>query len=132
MDTTTNRMMKIVISTSTDSLDGPFDSRFGRAAFLSIMNTETGCWDACANPGAGATTGAGMLASQFVVEQHVQAAISGGFGPNAYMTLAAADIQMYLAPAGKELTGREILDLYRQGKLEQAAFPTEPGRRDSR
>ncbi|NOR82869.1 MAG: dinitrogenase iron-molybdenum cofactor biosynthesis protein [Ardenticatenales bacterium] len=124
-------MMKIVISTSTNSLDGPFDRRFGRAPFLSIMNTETGSWEACANPGMGAAGGAGMLASQFVVEQDVQAAISGGYGPNAYMTLSAADIQMYLAPAGKELTGLEVLDLYRQGKLEQAAFPTEPGRRDS-
>lgn len=125
-------MMKIVISTSTDSLDGPVDARFGRAPYLSIMNTETGSWEAYANPGVGATGGAGVLASQFVVEQDVQAAISGGFGPNAYMTLSATDIQMYLAPAGKELTGREILDLYREGRLEQAAFPTEPGRRDSR
>ncbi len=125
-------MMRIVITTSTDSLDGPVDSRFGRAAYLSIVNTETGSWEACANPGVGATGGAGVLASQFVVEQDVQAVISGGFGPNAYMTLSAADIQMYLAPTGGELTGREALDLYQQGNLEQAAFPTEPGRRDMR
>ena len=70
-------MMIIVISTSTDSLGEPFDSRFGRAPFLSISDTKTGSWEACP------TGDAGMLASQFVVEQEVQAAISGGFGPNA-------------------------------------------------
>ena len=92
--------MKIVISTQTNSAEGPFDPRFGRAAYFCIYDTETESWQAHDNQAIQATGGAGVQASQFIAQKGAQVAISGDFGPNAYMTLSAAGIQMFLVPAG--------------------------------
>jgi len=124
--------MKIAISTSTDSLDGPFDPRFGRAAYFCFVDTETEEWQAVDNQAINATGGAGGQAPQFIVEQGAQAAISGDFGPNAYMTLSAAGIQMFLAPAGETLTGRELLAQYRAGQLKEVSSPTHGGHHGGR
>lgn len=121
--------MKIAISTATDQLDGPFDPRFGRGAFFCIVDTDSGAFQAHANAGLQATGGAGVQAAQFVANQGVQVVISGDFGPNAHMTLAAAGIAMYLAPSGEALTGREMLDRFQAGQLKQASAPTGPGHR---
>ena len=119
--------MKIILPTATDSLDGPFDSRFGRGKFFCLVDSETSEYQAHANPGVNATGGAGVQASQLVAELGAEVAISGDFGPNAYMTLNAAGVAMYLAPAGDALTGRQVLEAFQQGKLEKVSGPTGPG-----
>ena len=119
--------MKIVIPTATDSLDGPFDPRFGRGAYFCIVDSDTGAFQAHPNPGANASGGAGVQASQFVANQKVQAVVGGDFGPNAHMTLAAAGIAMYLAPAGESLTGRQLLERFQAGKLQAVKAPTSAG-----
>ena len=119
--------MKIVIPTATDSLDGPFDPRFGRGAYFCIVDSDTGAFQAHSNPAKSARGGAGVQAAQFIANQNVQAAIGGDFGPNAHMTLSAAGIAMYLAPAGESLTGRQLLERFRAGKLQAAKAPTSAG-----
>ena len=119
--------MKIVISAQTDSAEGLFDPRFGRAAYFCIYDTETESWHPQPNQAIKATGGAGVQASQFVAQEGAQVAISGDFGPNAYMTLSAAGIQMFLAPAGENATIQELLDRYQAGQLKQVAGPTHGG-----
>ncbi len=119
--------MKIVISTQTNSAEGPFDPRFGRAAYFCIYDTETESWQAHDNQAIQATGGAGVQASQFIAQKGAQVAISGDFGPNAYMTLSAAGIQMFLAPAGENVTAQELLARYQAGQLKQVAGPTHGG-----
>ncbi len=119
--------MKIVISIATDSLDGPFDPRFGRAANFCIVDSETGAWEAIPNPAINATGGAGVQASQIIVEKGAQVAISGDFGPNAYMTLAAAGVRMFLAPVGETLSGQDLLDRYAEDQLQEVDAPTHGG-----
>jgi predicted Fe-Mo cluster-binding NifX family protein len=119
--------MKIVITTATGNLDSPFDSRFGRAANFVIVDTETEAWEAYPNPALNASGGAGVQAAQFITGHGAQAVISGDFGPNAYNALAAADVQMFLAPAGEAFTARELLARYRAGQLKQVSAPTNPG-----
>lgn len=119
--------MKIMISIAADSLSGPFDPRFGRAANFCLVDSETGEWEVVPNPAINATGGAGVQASQIIVQKGAQAAISGDFGPNAYMTLAAAGIRMFLAPAGEALSGQDLLDRYSAGQLQEVEAPTHGG-----
>ena len=120
--------MKIAISASTNlNLDAPFDPRFGRARYFVIIDTETERWDAYPNPALNASGGAGVQAAQFIAGHGAQAAISGDFGPNAYNALAAAGIQMFLAPAGEALTARELLARHGEGQLKQVSAPTNLG-----
>ena len=119
--------MKIAISISGKTIESPFDSRFGRAASFCIVDTETDQCDVFENPAISASGGAGVQAAQFVAEKGAQAVISGAFGPNAYNTLAAAEIKMFLAPVNEVYTGQKIVDLFKAGKLAQTNEATHGG-----
>jgi len=119
--------MKIVISSSTDSIDGPFDPRFGRAAYFCLVDSETEECEIHANASMNSPGGAGIQAAQFIAEKGAQAAVSGDFGPKAYRTLSEAGIKMFLAPSGETLTCRDLLARFQQGKLNQVGGPTKPG-----
>lgn len=122
--------MKLAISISGNTLESPFDPRFGRAAAFCLVDSETGAWIAHANPALSASGGAGVQAAQFIATTGAQVAISGAFGPNAYDALSAANIQMYLAPSGREHTAAEILVLFKAGKLSKAEVATHAGRHE--
>ncbi len=110
--------MKIAITASnSNNLEAPFNPRFGRAANFIIFDTVTGGEEACSNPAARANRGAGIQAAQFVADYGVQVVISGHFGPKADQALAAAGIEMFLAPAGEDFTVGELLALYQKGQL---------------
>ena len=121
--------MNILITTSTDSPDGQFDPRFGRAAYFVLFDTESENWSAHANQAIHATGGAGVQASQFAINHKVNAVISGHFGPNAFMTLNAAGLDMYQAPSGQSLTANELLELFQHNKLHQVTQPSSSGHR---
>lgn len=119
--------MKLAISISSKTIDSLFDPRFGRAAAFCIVDTETSEWEAFENPALFASGGAGVQASQFIAEHGAQAVASGAFGPNAFDTLAAAEVEMYLAPGNESHTATEILDLFKSGKLSKAEAATHEG-----
>jgi predicted Fe-Mo cluster-binding NifX family protein len=119
--------MKIAISISGNTLDSPFDARFGRAAAFCIVDTATGQWQAFDNPALSASGGAGVQAAQFVARQGAQVVVSGAFGPNAFDTLAAAGIELYLAPGNKSHTAAEVLAMFKRGELARAGAATHAG-----
>ncbi len=119
--------MKLAISISGKTLDSPFDSRFGRASAFCVVDTESGEWQAFDNPAISASGGAGVQAAQFVASQGTQAVVSGAFGPNAYDTLAAADIEMYIASGDQAQSATEILEMFKAGKLTQVEAATHKG-----
>ena len=119
--------MKLAISISGKTLDSPFDSRFGRAAAFCIVDTETGEWETIENPALSASGGAGVQASQFVAEHGAQAVASGAFGPNAFDTLAAAEVEMYLAPGNETHTAAKVLEMFKAGQLTKAETATHKG-----
>ena len=119
--------MKLTISISGKKLSSPFDARFGRTAAFCIVDTETGEWEVFDNPALSASGGAGVQASQFVAKKGAQAVISGAFGPNAFDTLDAAKIEMYLAPGNEAHTAAEVLEMFKAGKLPKAEAATHEG-----
>ena len=124
--------MKIAISISGNTPDSPFDARFGRAAAFCIVDTESGEWQAFDNPALSASGGAGVQAAQFIARQGAQAVVSGAFGPNAFDTLAAAEIEMYLAPGNQAHTVAEILVMFKAGQLTKAEAATHEGHHGGR
>jgi predicted Fe-Mo cluster-binding NifX family protein len=111
--------MKIAISTSGKSFDSSFDPRFGRAAAFCLIEEESENCTLHKNPGGVAWSGAGIQAAQFVVSLGSQVVISGAFGPKAVESLSPAGIEMYTAPEDTSLTVRQVLDLYKSGKLKK-------------
>lgn len=108
--------MILLISVQQADMDSPVDDRFGRATWFLRVNSDTLDWQALENPGWNNRGGAGVAAAQFAINQKVDAVVSGDFGPNAAEALQAAGIQLLHFPTGG-LTGREVVQLFRQGAL---------------
>ena len=121
--------MKIIVTATAPEIEAPVDSRFGRGAYFVVVDAETMHWQAHANQGVDAAGGAGSQAAQFAAQQDAEAIISGDFGPNAYIALAAAEIKMYLLGASK--TVQEAAANFAAGKLEQVNAPTGAGHHGS-
>ena len=122
--------MKILLTATSPSIDSTIDPRFGRGAYLIVVDSDTLEWQAHANPGVGASGGAGTQAAQFAAKQRVSAAISGDFGPNAHGALQAAGIAMYLF--GASTTVKEAIENFKAGQLESVGAPTGPGHHSRR
>ncbi len=117
--------MKLIVTATAPALEAAVDPRFGRAAYFIVVDADSLQWQAHQNQGVNATGGAGALAAQFAAQQGVQAVISGDFGPNAYLALAAAGIQMYLV--GGSRTVSEAITNFKAGELEPVSAPTGAG-----
>ncbi len=117
--------MKIVITTASPGLDADLDPRFGRGAFLLIVDPDSLQVDAHPNPGVNVTGGAGIQVAQFVAGRKADAVISGDFGPNAFNALKAAGVAMYLF--GTCTTARQALEEFKAGRLQKVGAPTQNG-----
>lgn len=109
--------MKVAFSSSGQTLAAPTHSLFGRCEYFVIVDTETGAVTALKNRAAEASTGAGPACAQELFSAGVQAVVSGRIGPNAYETLKAAGIGIFLAPP--DITVQEALDRYKAGSLQE-------------
>jgi predicted Fe-Mo cluster-binding NifX family protein len=108
--------MKIVLTVTSPNINADIDPRFGRGAYLLIVDTDTQAWEAHENPGISAPGGAGIKAAQFITEFGVKAAISGDFGPHAFTALQSAGIAMYLY--GDSRTALEAITRFKAGQLQ--------------
>ena len=88
--------MKAIFTAQDQYLESLKDDRFGRCPWFIQIDTESLDWKAYPNPGVGHPSGAGVAAAQFVIDQKVEAVISGDFGPHAANAFRAAKISMFL------------------------------------
>jgi predicted Fe-Mo cluster-binding NifX family protein len=68
-----------------------------------------------------ASGGAGVQAARFVAERGAQAVVSGNFGPNAFATLNAAGVKIFVARRG---TVQEVVEQFKAGELEAVGAAT--------
>jgi len=116
--------MKIVISSTGDSIDSNVDPRFGRCMKFLIVDTDTMQVEALENSSVHSAHGAGIGAAQKVASLNVEAVITGHVGPNAYSALSRTGIKIYTGAVG---TIKEAIAQYKEGKLREAINPTVAG-----
>ena len=114
--------MKIVLTTTSADINATIDPRFGRGAYLLIVDLDNMEWKATPNPGVNATGGAGIQAAQFVSDNQAGAVISGDFGPNAFDALKSAGIAMYVY--GDCQTAQQAIERFRAGQLQEIGAAT--------
>jgi predicted Fe-Mo cluster-binding NifX family protein len=93
--------MKIAVSASEPKLDAAVDPRFGRCAFLVVVDPETMAFEVVENENAGAAGGAGIRTAQAIADKGVDVVLTGNCGPNAYETLSAAGIKVITGVSGR-------------------------------
>jgi predicted Fe-Mo cluster-binding NifX family protein len=107
--------MKVAVTAQGKELNSQIDQRFGRAKFLIVADTETGGFEIHDNTvNLNAAQGAGIQTGQNIANLDVDAVITGNVGPNAFRTLSAANIRIFLA---EEQTVQEAIDSFKAGKL---------------
>jgi len=107
--------MKIAVTSKGSDLDDPVDPRFGRAAYILVVDPETFDFDVLDNKeNVNALKGAGIQAAGMVSDKGAEVLITGFCGPNAFKVLNAAKIKVASDANG---TVRDAINSFIQGKL---------------
>ena len=112
------KIMKIVFTTSGDSLNSPLDSRFGRAPKFLVYDLESETFEVVDNQqNLNAAQGAGIQSAETVARLGAKSVVTGHCGPKAFRVLLAAGIKVYTTDA---TTVAAALEQYRAGQLTEA------------
>jgi predicted Fe-Mo cluster-binding NifX family protein len=107
--------MKIAISSLGQDLNSQIDPRFGRAAYILIVDTVDNGVEVFDNSeNINAFKGAGIQAAAMLSKKGVEVLLTGYCGPNAYKTLQAAGIKVVNDVSGKV---KDAVDALNEGKL---------------
>jgi predicted Fe-Mo cluster-binding NifX family protein len=109
--------VKIAITATGRELSSEIDLRFGRATWLVVLDTETGNFEAHSNEvNLNAVQGAGIQTGRNIANLDVEAVITGNVGPNAFRTLSAAGVKVFLA---EKQTVAEAVESFKAGTLQK-------------
>ncbi len=107
--------MKIAVTSKGTELDSAVDPRFGRAAYILIVDTETYECEVLNNQeNVNALKGAGIQVASMVRKRGSEILLTGFCGPNAFKAMAAAKIGVANDASGSV---REAVKTYLDGKL---------------
>jgi len=106
--------LKVAITAQGKDTSSATDPRFGRCQYFIIVNTNRDSFEAVSNENLNASGGAGIATAQMLVNQGVEAVITGNMGPKAMRVLQAAGITAYSTTAK---TVQEALAQWRAGVL---------------
>jgi predicted Fe-Mo cluster-binding NifX family protein len=107
--------MKIAITSTGTDIDSPVDPRFGRAAYILVVDPETLAFEAIDNQeNVNAFKGAGIQAATLINDRGAKVLLTGYCGPNAFKVLRAAKIKV----AG-DITGtvRDAVNAFNAGRV---------------
>lgn len=113
--------MKICITSEGDSLESVVDPRFGRCRYFVIADTDSMQFEIIENPNIQSTGGAGIQSAQLIASKQAKAVITGNVGPNAFQTLQAAGIGIFVGVSG---TIREAIERYKKGEFKPVSAPS--------
>lgn len=117
--------MKIAVTSKGRDLDSQVDPRFGRAAYILVIDTDTFEYEVIDNSeNANAFKGAGIQAAAGISDKKAQVLLTGFCGPNAFKTLKAAGIRIADNAAG---TVKEAVQGFLDGKYTYADSPNTEG-----
>ena len=107
--------MKIAVTSQGTDLDAQVDPRFGRAAYIMIVDVDTLEFTAVDNSAnKNAFKGAGIQAAATACDNGAEALLTGFCGPNAFKALDAAGVKVCNDIAG---TIREAVAQYKAGEV---------------
>jgi len=107
--------MKIAVTSQGNTLDSQLDPRFGRAAFIIVVDTETLEFEAFDNnENKNAFKGAGIQAAAMISDKDAQVLLTGFCGPNAFKTLETAGVKVVNDQAGRII---DVVQKFKQGNV---------------
>ncbi|MBC2398669.1 NifB/NifX family molybdenum-iron cluster-binding protein [Clostridium tetanomorphum] len=108
--------MKIAISATGKTNKDLLDMRFGRCEYFQIHDTESKEVKVLENEGQNSSGGAGIAASNQLIDEKIDVIITGNLGPNAFELIEKAGIKAYKCG---NININSVLDKYNNGELEE-------------
>jgi predicted Fe-Mo cluster-binding NifX family protein len=107
--------MKIAVTSKGKDLDSEVDPRFGRAAYILIVDTDSFELEALDNSeNVNSFKGAGIQAATMVSDKGAEVLLTGFCGPNAFKALNAANIKVANGATG---TVKDAVNTFNEGKV---------------
>jgi predicted Fe-Mo cluster-binding NifX family protein len=107
--------MKIAVTSKGKDLDSEVDPRFGRAAYILIVDTDSFELEALDNSeNVNSFKGAGIQAATMVSDKGAEVLLTGFCGPNAFKALNAANIKVANGATG---TVKDAVNAFNEGKV---------------
>lgn len=107
--------MKIAITAQGTELSSPVDPRFGRAAYILVVDTDSLEFEVLDNAvNVNAFKGAGIKAATGICEKDAEVLMTGYCGPKAFATLDAAGIKVVSDIQGKV---QDAVELFNCGNI---------------
>lgn len=116
--------MKICFTSQGETMESTIDPRFGRCAWFIFIDPKTEETEAVKNPGVEVFRGAGVVATQTVVEKGAGSVVTGNIGPNALIVLRQAGVSIYQAMG---MSVKEAWEKYKQKKLAEVTVASGGG-----
>ena len=111
--------MKIAVPSQGTGLDAGVDSRFGRAEFFIVVESETNKFEVVENgQNLNAAQGAGIQSARNVINAQADILITHHVGPKAFAALSAGGVKVFTGSTG---TVKEAVEQFKRGELEEAA-----------
>jgi len=112
--------MKIAVTASKPELESPVDPRFGRSPYFIFLDPDTMEFEAVENPNLSSPSGAGIQTAQLLANKGVRALLTGSCGPNAFRTLEAGGVEVFVGVTG---TVKEAALKYKKGEFQSTISP---------
>jgi predicted Fe-Mo cluster-binding NifX family protein len=117
--------MKIAVTAKGKTLQDDVDPRFGRAAYILIVDIDTMDAEAIDNiSNINAFKGAGIQAATMISDKGAEVLLTGYCGPNAFKTASAAGIKVVSDVSG---TVEQAVSSFKTGQLEFSEAPNADG-----
>lgn len=117
--------MKLAITATGTDLSADVDPRFGRAAYILVVDSETLAVEVIDNAAnKDAFKGAGIQAAAAVSEKGAEVLLTGFCGPNAFKTLDAAGVKVANDVSG---TVQSAVERFKAGEYALSSAPNAEG-----
>jgi predicted Fe-Mo cluster-binding NifX family protein len=117
--------MKIVVSSTSNSMESEVDVRFGRCPyyiFVDLEDKEIKNQEIVENTSAKQAGGAGITAAEFVAKKGAEVVLTGNIGPRAFDVFSQFKIEVY------PVTGKvsDAIKAFANNELKKVDAPTGP------
>ncbi len=117
--------MKVAITAKGNDLKSEVEPRFGRCQWFLLVDIDTNEVEVIDNTeNVNRAGGAGIGATELIASKGAEALITGHCGPNAFTTLNAAGIKVFLGGQGRV---EEMLEKLKKGELQAVEAPDVKG-----
>ncbi len=114
--------MRLCVTSTGKNIEANIDASFGRATWFLIIDTDTDAIKAVENTAVALGKGVGGGAAKLVLDEGVDAVLTGRLSPDALRALQASGISLFFGTSSQD-TVKEALAKFKKGEYRENPAP---------